>query len=344
MIYLNLFSHPSFREITPLILDQYYTNLKNQVIKAERRVLKELGFCVHVKHPHKLIVLYLQVLKYEKNEQIMQMSWNFMNDSLRTDVFMRYQPETIACACIYLSARRLRIALPSHPRPWYGIFDVVEDDILDICYRVMDLYRRPKANAEKLEAAVEELKIQHAELRTKTKESAVATPPIIATTAERTNGSHNAWGGFIQRSIPEQNIKVADKVAEEKKKIPKSQSSKSSVSSRSNSRSRSRSTSHSRSHSRSTSHDDRRRHQKKASPTPSNSSSSSRSTSKIPPSKQLKRLYHRDISISSSPSRVKRRRSFQQSHSPSSSVKIVASSSSGRRRRLVGDHIFYLNY
>jgi hypothetical protein len=38
----------------PLLLDQEYVNLKNQIIKAERRVLKELGFCVHVKHPHKV--------------------------------------------------------------------------------------------------------------------------------------------------------------------------------------------------------------------------------------------------------------------------------------------------
>ncbi len=37
-----------------LVLDQNYINTKNQVIKAERRVLKELGFCVHVKHPHKV--------------------------------------------------------------------------------------------------------------------------------------------------------------------------------------------------------------------------------------------------------------------------------------------------
>lgn len=42
------------REPTALLLDENYINLKNQVIKAERRLLKELGFCVHVKHPHKV--------------------------------------------------------------------------------------------------------------------------------------------------------------------------------------------------------------------------------------------------------------------------------------------------
>jgi hypothetical protein len=37
-----------------MILDQNYIALKTQVIKAERRILKEMGFCVHMKHPHKV--------------------------------------------------------------------------------------------------------------------------------------------------------------------------------------------------------------------------------------------------------------------------------------------------
>lgn len=58
LIRFILFSSPvdpdAFRPIQPVILDQNYIALKNQIIKAERRVLKELGFCVHVKHPHKV--------------------------------------------------------------------------------------------------------------------------------------------------------------------------------------------------------------------------------------------------------------------------------------------------
>ena len=34
---------------------------------------------------------------------------NFMNDSFRTNVFVRYPPETIGCACIFLSARQLGV-------------------------------------------------------------------------------------------------------------------------------------------------------------------------------------------------------------------------------------------
>ena len=68
---------------------------------------------------------------------------NFMNDSLRTDVFVRYPPETIAVACIYLSARKLKVALPKNPT-WFQVLAVEEDDIKECCYSMICLYNRKK--------------------------------------------------------------------------------------------------------------------------------------------------------------------------------------------------------
>ncbi|XP_026966340.1 cyclin-L2 isoform X6 [Sagmatias obliquidens] len=138
----------------PLLLDQDYVNLKNQIIKAERRVLKELGFCVHVKHPHKIIVMYLQVLECERNRHLVQTSWNYMNDSLRTDVFVRFQPESIACACIYLAARTLEIPLPNRPH-WFLLFGATEEEIQEICLKILQLYTRKKVDLTHLEGEVE---------------------------------------------------------------------------------------------------------------------------------------------------------------------------------------------
>ncbi|GBP64809.1 Cyclin-L2 [Eumeta japonica] len=158
---INVFHHikqvRAQKPITPLIVDQNYIELKNQVIKAERRILKELGFCVHVKHPHKLIVVYLQLLTYEKNKQLMQLSWNYMNDALRTDVFMRFPPETIACACIYLTARKIGLPLPNNPH-WFLLFKVKEEDIKEVCIRILQLYKRSKVNPEELEKKVDNLR------------------------------------------------------------------------------------------------------------------------------------------------------------------------------------------
>ena len=66
-----------------------------------------------------------------------------MNDSFRTNAFVRYPPETIACACIYLAARALQIVLPKSP-PWFQIFGATEEEIQDICLSILRLYARPK--------------------------------------------------------------------------------------------------------------------------------------------------------------------------------------------------------
>ena len=96
-----------------------------------------------------------------------------MNDSLRTEVFVRYDPETIACACIYLSARLLQVSayyyyldatitcsnvflicifpphfqipLPNKPA-WYLVFAVSEQDINDISHSILSLYSRKKVS------------------------------------------------------------------------------------------------------------------------------------------------------------------------------------------------------
>merc|ERR1711997_1327606 len=158
---INVFNHikqiRAGKTIQPVVMGTNYINLKNQIIKAERRVLKELGFCVHVKHPHKIIVMYLKWLELDSYRELLQMSWNFMNDSLRTDVFVRYPPETIAVACIYLSARKLKEPLPKNPS-WFNVLGVEEDDIKDCCYRMICLYNRKKKTLEELEGIVEERK------------------------------------------------------------------------------------------------------------------------------------------------------------------------------------------
>jgi len=128
---------------TPLPLDQSYIELKARVIKLERRLLKELGFCVHVKHPHKSIVVFLNVLGLDKNRDLVQTAWNYMNDSLRSVLFVSHTPETIACACIYLAARVLQVPLPNKPH-WFYLFNATEEDIKQICMSILKIYQQRK--------------------------------------------------------------------------------------------------------------------------------------------------------------------------------------------------------
>ncbi|EDQ87879.1 uncharacterized protein MONBRDRAFT_33137 [Monosiga brevicollis MX1] len=112
-------------ELAPMIVgDDDYHELKNNVIKSERRVLKELGFCVHLKHPHK---------------DVAQLAWNYMNDALRSDVFLRFEVAVIACACIDLATRKLDIPMPDL---WFQSFGVHPDDFEQTCATILQLYRQ----------------------------------------------------------------------------------------------------------------------------------------------------------------------------------------------------------
>lgn len=61
--------------IVPLKIDKNYVELKNIVIKTERRLLNVLGFVVHVQHPHKLIYAYMHVLQLLDRKDILYKAW-----------------------------------------------------------------------------------------------------------------------------------------------------------------------------------------------------------------------------------------------------------------------------
>ncbi|XP_063717291.1 cyclin-L1-like [Symsagittifera roscoffensis] len=149
----------------PLMLDGNYQYIKNQVIKAERKLLRELGFCVHVKHPHKLITCVLQALGCQRR-RVLQTAWNYMNDGLRTNIFVRYSPVTIACACIYLSARQHKVVFPSQP-PWFEVFKCTEDQLKDVAVNIMYVYVHQPQPQQLLEEKILNLKEQQAEAKTR---------------------------------------------------------------------------------------------------------------------------------------------------------------------------------
>lgn len=92
-----------------------------------------------------------------------------MNDSLRTDIFLRYSPENIVCACIYLSARELKISLPQSP-PWFTIFGADEESIKEICVRILHIYSHQVQSQEVLEKKINQINDQINEEKRRLKE------------------------------------------------------------------------------------------------------------------------------------------------------------------------------
>ncbi|XP_006294176.2 cyclin-L1-1 [Capsella rubella] len=134
------------RENLPLDhLDMYskkFSELKVELSRTERHILKEMGFVCHVEHPHKFISNYLATL--ETPPELRQEAWNLANDSLRTTLCVRFRSEVVACGVVYAAARRFQVPLPENP-PWWKAFDADKSSIDEVCRVLAHLYSLPKA-------------------------------------------------------------------------------------------------------------------------------------------------------------------------------------------------------
>ncbi|XP_074274802.1 cyclin-L1-1 [Silene latifolia] len=129
--------------IEPLdVSSKKYADLKVELVRTERHLLKEMGFICHVEHPHKFISNYLATLGTPS--ELRQDAWNLANDSLRTTLCVRFKSEVVACGVVYAAARRFGVPLPENP-PWWKVFDADKSSIDEVCRVLAHLYSRPKA-------------------------------------------------------------------------------------------------------------------------------------------------------------------------------------------------------
>ncbi|XP_023525559.1 cyclin-L1-1-like isoform X3 [Cucurbita pepo subsp. pepo] len=119
-----------------------YADLKTELSRTERHILKEMGFICHVEHPHKFISNYLATLGTPP--ELRQEAWNLANDSLRTTLCVRFKSEVVACGVVHAAARRFQVPLPENP-PWWKAFDAEKLGIDEVCRVLAHLYTLPKA-------------------------------------------------------------------------------------------------------------------------------------------------------------------------------------------------------
>ncbi|CAH1450321.1 unnamed protein product [Lactuca virosa] len=119
-----------------------YTELKMDLIRSKRHLLKQMAFICHVEHPHKFISNYLATL--ETPPELTQEAWKLANDSLRTTLCVRFKNAVMACGVVYAAARRFHVPLPENP-PWWKAFDADKSGIDEVCRVLAHLYTLPKA-------------------------------------------------------------------------------------------------------------------------------------------------------------------------------------------------------
>ena len=121
------------------IHSEAYARSRERVVRAEREILKELGFVLYIEHPHKFLLNYVRLRTPAEatSARLAQYAWNFLNDAQRSDACICYRPETLCCAAIWLAAHVERVKLPPS---WWDLFEATREDIDAAISDVTSLY------------------------------------------------------------------------------------------------------------------------------------------------------------------------------------------------------------
>lgn len=138
-----------------------YYDEKNSILDKEREVLRVLNFDLTVDHPYKHLWIltnsFLAGVDPMNKKSVAQASWNFLNDSFRTYVHMRFDPREIATAAFFLSCKLHEFPLPDGTKrdpvsrkrllAWHELFNTNLHHIDEICTTLLDMYEMDN-NAE----------------------------------------------------------------------------------------------------------------------------------------------------------------------------------------------------
>lgn len=140
-----------------------HEKIREELITAERILLKTLGFNLLSSYPHKIVVNYYlavvrvldpehNVWRERDNQRLLQLAWNYCNDSLRLDVFIRYSKEVVACACIQMACEDYGMLFPrsTDGRNWYCLFVTDEQEVRESIEIIRNLYSRKEVPADSL--------------------------------------------------------------------------------------------------------------------------------------------------------------------------------------------------
>lgn len=121
----------------PPEVSQTYWTLKDRVITNEQLLLRVFGFDLELLHPHQFLLHFIRNL--EGPEELANMAWYILNDSLSTTLSLQYKPQALACAAAYLAAELMPDIEFAHGE-WWTKYETSRLELEDICLQLVDLY------------------------------------------------------------------------------------------------------------------------------------------------------------------------------------------------------------
>lgn len=109
-----------------------YQNRRILLFEVEQRILKTVGFSVHVSLPYTLCITYLQALdvfSHPRASELAKRATAYLNTALLSPqmLYLTHQPSSLATAAIYLAAKEVNIKLPEVE--WWEVFDTDREEL-----------------------------------------------------------------------------------------------------------------------------------------------------------------------------------------------------------------------
>jgi cyclin T len=125
-----------------------YESLRVRILKCERILLQTLNFDLCVDHPYRFLIDTVKslnvvgIIEEKKKKDFAQRAVNFLNDSLRTNLCLRFPPQKIASACIYMSGAYLDLSiLESKAIKWDDKLAIEEEELVEITDEILSIYQ-----------------------------------------------------------------------------------------------------------------------------------------------------------------------------------------------------------
>lgn len=143
----------------PLELDDTFWALRHSIIQTELVIVRVLSFHLVFNHPHQYLLSYLDALydwiplralnadlaSDKPPPPVIDLCWLVLRDMLHTDLYLRYRPQEVAVAIIYLACSCYGVRIPHDDAaelPWYRALDkeASRSGIHDIISEIISVY------------------------------------------------------------------------------------------------------------------------------------------------------------------------------------------------------------
>jgi hypothetical protein len=113
----------------------FYEKLKQNVMSIEAYILKHFGFNLYslTDHPHKYVLHFIKNLKGTRD--LLQRSWNYLNDAYKSSLCVNYPPYVLACSSIFLAGRVFYFPLPN--LSWWEAYETNIEEIQEVCAEML---------------------------------------------------------------------------------------------------------------------------------------------------------------------------------------------------------------